>query len=47
MLEDTGVIADMSEEQLQRFLGVVVPPRHAGDKCLTIDEVHQLLGLPL
>jgi hypothetical protein len=46
VLEDTGVIAAMSEEQLQRFIGVVVPPRRAGEKCLTTDEVRRLLGLP-
>jgi hypothetical protein len=36
----------MSEEQLQRFLGVVLPPRRSGEKSLTTDEVRQSLGLP-
>lgn len=46
VLEDTGVIDGMSEDQLQRFLDVVVPPRLAGEKFLTTDEVRQRLGLP-
>jgi hypothetical protein len=46
VLEDTGVITGMSEEQLQRFLGVVLPPRRSGEKSLTTDEVRQSLGLP-
>jgi hypothetical protein len=46
VLEDTGVITGMSEEQLQRFLGVVLPERGSGEKTLTTDEVRQSLGLP-
>jgi hypothetical protein len=46
VLEDTGVITGMSEDQLEQFLGVVLPPRRSGEKSLTTDEVRRRLGLP-
>ncbi|MBV9095104.1 MAG: hypothetical protein JO132_14715 [Streptosporangiaceae bacterium] len=47
-LEDTGVTGGLSDEQVQRLLGVLGarPARRPGETYLTTEEVRQQLGLP-
>jgi hypothetical protein len=45
-LEDTGVIASLSAEQMGALLGAALPARRAGEKTFTTEEVRQQLGLP-